>query len=79
MIYKILNEQDNKQLIHTECHKTKTINDKKIIKLFKKLINNANNKGLNTIESFKKAIKNIDIKKIYSNNKSYKKIIKNIE
>ena len=79
IIYKILDEQDNKQLIHTECHKIKTINDKKIIKLFKKLINNANNKGLNTIESFKKAIKNIDIKKIYSNNKSYKKIIKNIE
>jgi len=79
MIYKILNEQDNKQLIHTECHKTKTINDKKIIKLFKKLINKANNKGLNTIESFKKTIKNVDIKKIYSKNKSYKKIIKNIE
>lgn len=79
VIYNILDELDNKQLIHSTCHKLKTKNDKINIKFFKKLIKDLNNKGLNIMECFKKAIKNIEIKKIYSNNKSYNKIIKNIE
>jgi len=81
-VYNILNDISNKQLIHNSCHKIKTKTDKIIIKEFKKIVNEINNKDVNgeveQIHNFKKAIRDEYFKDNFDKYQSYKSLIKNI-
>src|SRR5271163_4604155 len=84
IVYKILDEVTNKQLIHESCHKTKTKEDKILIKKFKE-----DNKEIKAVEKdikakmlpndyFKKVITNKNFNNVLKKYKIYTSLIKNI-
>jgi retron-type reverse transcriptase len=80
ILYKILDNISNKQLIHSYCHKIKTKEDKIKIKKFKQIIREySNENSLKSIDNFKKAIVNENVEKMFEEYASYKLLIKNIE
>jgi retron-type reverse transcriptase len=70
-IYKTLDNIENKQLVHSDCHKIKTKEDKVNIKRFKELTSTNINKGFNKVIAIEKAIKDKNIKNIYYRYISY--------
>lgn len=73
VLYNILDDLENKQLVHTSCHILKNNQDKINIKRIKKM--SKCNDSINLV-NIKTVLCNEEVKVMYGMHKSYKKLIK---